>query len=265
MRSAGQSSVIYMKKLRMKKNFRIAEQILVIIPFLIILAIISRTIPDGTVRLNIGESGIGEKAIALTFDDGPSDYTEELLDGLEEYEASVTFFVIGSKAEKNPGIVERAHREGHLIGNHTYSHIDFYKTSLADIKEDINKGADVIETITGERPLFLRAPYGNVSFVQLKQLDSFFIHWSSSTYDWFREEEEYIYKRIMKEAKDGAIILMHDTREVTVKAVLRAIPELQEQGYELVRVDDLLSRNGAKLKMGVPYRSCKFERGAVAF
>ena len=107
MRSAGQSSVIYMKKLRMKKNFRIAEQILVIIPFLIILAIISRTIPDGTVRLNIGESGIGEKAIALTFDDGPSDYTEELLDGLEEYEASVTFFVIGSKAEKIPDIVEK--------------------------------------------------------------------------------------------------------------------------------------------------------------
>ena len=265
MRSAGQSPVIYMKKLRMKKNFRIAEQILIIIPFLIILAIISRTIPDGTVRLNIGESGIGEKAIALTFDDGPSDYTEELLDGLQKYGASVTFFVIGSKAEKNPDIVERAHEEGHLIGNHTYSHIDFYKTSLSNIKEDITKGADVIETITGERPLFLRAPYGNVNFIQLNQLDCFFIHWSSSTYDWFREEEEYIYKRIMKEAKDGAIILMHDTREVTVKAVLRAIPELQEQGYEFVRVDDLLSRNGDKIKMGVPYRSCKYDRGAVAF
>ena len=181
------------------------------------------------------------------------------------YDAKATFFVVGKTAEKNPEIVKRAHEDGHLIGNHTYSHIDFYKTSLADIKEDINKGADVIETITGERPLFLRAPYGNVNFIQLNQLDCFFIHWSSSTYDWFREEEEYIYKRIMKEAKDGAIILMHDTREVTVKAVLRAIPELQEQGYEFVRVDDLLSRNGDKLKMGVPYRSCKFERGAVAF
>ena len=254
-----------MKKLRMKKNFRIAEQILVIIPFLIILAIISRTIPDDTVRLNIGESGIGEKAIALTFDDGPSDYTAELLDGLQEYDARVSFFVIGSKAEKNPEIVERAHSEGHLIGNHTYNHIDFYKSSLSDIQDNITKGADVIESITGERPLFLRAPYGNVSFIQLNQLDCFFIHWSSSTYDWFKEEEEYIYKRIMKEAKDGAIILMHDTKEATVKAVLRAIPELQEQGYELVRVDELLSRNGDKLKMGVPYRSCKYDRGAVAF
>ena len=254
-----------MKKLRMKKNYRIAEQILVIIPFILILTILSRTIPDGTIRLNIGESGIGEKAIALTFDDGPSDYTEELLDGLQMYDAKATFFVIGKTAEKKPEIVKRAHEDGHLIGNHTYSHIDFYKSSLSEIEEDINKGAEVIKEITGKKPLFLRAPYGNVNFVQLKQLNTFFIHWSTSSYDWFKEDEEYIYKRIMKEAKDGEIILLHDTREVTVKAVLRAIPELQEQGYEFVRVDELLSRNGGKLKMGVPYRSCKFDRGAVAF
>ncbi len=254
-----------MKKIRMKKNYRIAEQILVIIPFLLILTILSRTVPDGTIRLNIGESGIGEKAIALTFDDGPSDYTVELLDGLEMYDAKVTFFVVGKTAEKRPEIVERAHEDGHLIGNHTYSHIDFYKSSLSEIEEDINKGADVIKEITGKKPLFLRVPYGNINFIQLKQLNTFFIHWSASTYDWFKEDEDYIYKRIMKEAKDGAIILMHDTKDVTVKAVLRAIPELQEQGYELVRVDELLSRNGGKLKMGVPYRSCKYDRGAVAF
>lgn len=254
-----------MKKENKKRTSKIIEDFLVVIPFLLVLCILSRCLPDGTVRLNIGESGIGEKAIALTFDDGPSDYTEMLLDGLDEYNAKATFFVIGSKAEKNPEIVQRAYDDGHLIGNHTYSHIDFYKSSLADIQADITKGADAIELITGERPLFLRAPYGNVNFIQLKQLDSFFIHWSASTYDWFKEEEDYVYKRIMKEAKDGAIILMHDTREVTVKAVLRAIPELQEQGYEFVRVDDLLSRNGDKLKMGTPYRSCKYDRGAVSF
>ena len=254
-----------MKETKKKRTNKIVEDILIIIPFILVLCILSRCIPDGTIRLNIGESGIGEKAIALTFDDGPSDYTEMLLDGLDEYKARATFFVIGSKAEKNPEIVLRAHSDGHLIGNHTYSHIDFYKSSLEDVKNNITKGADVIESITDVRPIFLRAPYGNVNFIQLKQLDSFFVHWSASTYDWFKEDEEYIYKRIMKSAKDGAIILMHDTKEVTVKAVLRAIPELQEQGYEFVRVDDILTRNGDKLKMGVPYRSCKFDRGAVAF
>lgn len=254
-----------MKKENKRKTSKLIEDILVIIPFVLVLCILSRCIPDGAVRLNIGESGIGEKAIALTFDDGPSDYTEALLDGLEEYNAKVSFFVIGSKAEKNPGTVLRAYEEGHLIGNHTYSHIDFYKSSFEDIQKDIDKGAAVIEAITEMRPIFLRAPYGNANFIQLKKLDTFFVHWSTSTYDWFREDEEYIYKRIMKEAKDGAIILMHDTKEVTVKAVLRAIPELQEQGYEFVRVDDLLSRNGDKLKMGTPYRSCKYDRGAVTF
>lgn len=254
-----------MKKLRKKKSFRIAEKFFIVLPILLALAILSRTIPDGTVRLNIGESGVGEKAIALTFDDGPSGYTEELLDGLRLYDAKVTFFVIGEAAEKKPEIVKRAHDEGHLIGNHTYSHIDFYKTGLNDIKENIAKGAEVIESITGDKPLFLRAPYGNVSFIQLNQLDAFFVHWSTSSFDWFREDENYIYKRLLKEAKDGEIILLHDTREVTVKAALKAIPKLQEQGFEFVRVDELLSRNGDKIKMGVPYRSCKFDRGAVAF
>jgi peptidoglycan/xylan/chitin deacetylase (PgdA/CDA1 family) len=254
-----------MKDINKKRRNKIIEDILIIIPFILVLCILSRCIPDGTIRLNIGESGIGEKAIALTFDDGPSDYTEMLLDGLDKHNAKATFFVIGSKAEKNPEIVLRIHDDGHLVGNHTYSHIDFYKSSIEDIEKDITKGADVIEAITEVRPMFLRAPYGNVNFIQLKKLDSFFVHWSASTLDWFKEDEDYIYKRIMKEAKDGAIILMHDTKEVTVKAVLRAIPELQQQGYEFVRVDDLLTRNGNKLKMGVPYRSCKYDRGAVAF
>ena len=69
----------------------------------------------------------------------------------------------------------------------------------------------------------------------------------------------------MSEAKDGAIILLHDTKEATVEAVLRAIPELLDQGFEIVRVDDLLSRNGDKIRMGTPYRSCKYDRGAISF
>ena len=69
----------------------------------------------------------------------------------------------------------------------------------------------------------------------------------------------------MDEAKDGAIILLHDTKKTTVEAVLRAIPELLDQGYEFVRVDDLLSRNGDRIKMGTPYRSCRYNRGAISF
>ncbi len=248
-----------------RRKAKILDALFTVVPLLLIIAFLSRCIPDGTVRLNIGKSGIGEKAIALTFDDGPSDYTEELLDGLLEYEVSVTFFVIGNKAEKRPEIVKRAYDEGHLIGNHTYNHLDFYKSDVDEIKESILKGETVIEEITGKKPLFLRAPYGHVGIFQLKKLDSFFIHWSASTYDWYKEDADFVYNRIMDEAKDGAIILLHDTKKTTVEAVLRAIPELLDQGYEFVRVDDLLSRNGDRIRMGTPYRSCKYNRGAISF
>ena len=99
----------------------------------------------------------------------------------------------------------------------------------------------------------------------MKYLDAFFVSWSVNGYDWDEESEDEIYNRIMNKAKDGAIILLHDTNEVTVNAVLRAIPELQAQGYEFVRVDDLLTRNGDKLAKGIPYKWCKHEKRPVAF
>ena len=238
---------------------------LVIIPLIIAMLIVSRCLPDGSVRLDIGSSGVGEKAIALTFDDGPCGNTEELLDGLKELGAHASFFVIGENVEKYPEIVKRAYDEGHLIGNHTYEHIRLPFNSCKAVKESIDKTSEAIKNVTGSKPLFFRAPYGDVSAVQLKQLDTFFVSWSASTYDWNDKDAEYIYKRIMKKAADGEIILLHDTKKATVEAVLRAIPELQEQGYEFVRVDDLLSRNGGKLKKGVPYRKCEFEKNAVCF
>ncbi len=250
-----------------KKKKRIIDRefVFLVVAFVFILTTMSRCIPDGTARLNIGDSDVGEKAIALTFDDGPSGYTGKLLDGLSEYDAKVTFFVIGSKAEKNPEIVKRAFDEGHLIGNHTYSHPRLTLQSVADAKEDITKSSDVIKDITGVKPFFVRAPYGDVSAYQLKKLNTFFISWSANMYDWDEDSEDDIYKRIMKKADDGEIILLHDTNEATVNAVLRAIPELQEQGYEFVRVDDLLTRNGDKLAKGIPYRKCEFEKDPLAF
>lgn len=248
-----------------KKKIIDRELVFVVVSIVLCLIILSRCIPDGTMRLDIGKSHVGEKAIALTFDDGPSGHTEKLLEGLSEYDAKVTFFVIGSKAAQKPEVVKRAFNEGHLIGNHTYSHPRLIFKSVSDAKEEITKSAKVIKDITGVKPFFVRAPYGDVSAYQLKKLNTFFISWSASTYDWYEESEDEIYDRIMKKADDGEIILLHDTKEATVNAVLRAIPELQEQGYEFVRVDDLLTRNGDKLARGMPYRKCEFEKNPVAF
>lgn len=248
-----------------KKRIIDREFVFLTVTLVVILTVLSRCIPDGTTRLNVGKSNVGEKAIALTFDDGPGGYTEKLLDGLNEYDAKVTFFVIGSKAEKKPEIVMRAYDEGHLIGNHTYTHPRLTFKSVSEGKDEISKCSEIIKSITGSTPFFVRAPYGDVSAYQLKAFDSFFVSWSDNIYDWDEDSEDKIYNRIMKRADDGAIILLHDTNEATVNAVLRAIPELQEQGYDFVRVDDLLTRNGDKLAKGIPYRSCGFEKSPVAF
>lgn len=249
-----------------KKKKRIDIEFIVVVAVLsILLVIMSRSIPDGTTRLNLGKSHIGEKAIALTFDDGPGGYTEMLLDGLSENNAKATFFVIGSRAEKNPDIVMRAADEGHLIGNHTYSHPRLTFKSPAEAKDDVDKCSEVIKSIIGTKPFFLRVPYGDVTAYQLKYLNTFFVNWSDNTFDWDEKSEDVIYERIMKKAEDGAIILLHDTNEATVKAVLKAIPELQAEGYEFVRVDDLLTRNGNKLAKGIQYRKCKNDSPPVAY
>lgn len=251
--------------MKKKNNFFEIEFVVLVAVLSVILIIMSRCIPDGTTRLNIGKSHVGEKAIALTFDDGPGGYTEMLLDGLAEYNAKATFFVIGSKAEKKPEIVMRASDEGHLIGNHTYSHPRLTLKSPAKAKEDIDKASEVISAITGGKPFFVRAPYGDITAYQLKYMDAFFVSWSDNMFDWDEESEDVIYERIMKKADDGAIILLHDTNKATVKAVLRAIPELQAQGYEFVRVDDLLTRNGDKLAKGIQYRKCKDSKSPIAY
>lgn len=252
--------------MKKRKKKIISPHILLAVTALVLaLTILSRSLPDGTRRLNVGASGIGEKAIALTFDDGPSGKTEKLLDGLNEYGAKATFFVIGKNVEKYPVIVRRAYDEGHLIGNHTYDHPRLTLLSPEKAKENIQKSSEIITDVTGTKPYFVRAPYGDITAYQLKYMDAFFVSWSVNGYDWDEESEDKIYNRIMKKAKDGAIILLHDTNECTVNAVLRAIPELQAQGYEFVRVDDLLTRNGNKLAMGIPYRWCEYDNRPVAF
>ncbi len=226
---------------------------------------ITRLIPLNKDGVTVSGAEIGDKAIALSFDDGPGKYTEKLLDGLEKYGAKATFFVVGKKAEKYPDTVNRIFSDGHLLGMHTYDHIDMYHNSVKSVKENVKKNEDVLQKVTGEKPLFLRAPYGNVTPVQLKAIENIFVSWSLDSFDWRGKDEEYIFNRLVNKAADGDIVLMHDTKEATVNAVLRAIPELQKRGFRFVRVDELLSRNGNEIKYGIAYRTCRYNKQATAF
>lgn len=244
---------------------RLTGVIFTFVPLIIAIILVSRVIPDGSYRVVFSESDIGEKAIALTFEDGPSGYTEELLDGLKYSKAKVSFFVLGSNAQENPDIIRRAYEEGHLIANHGYTHKNLYAVSTGKALELINKSEDIIRGITKQKHVFYRPAYGYINFYNLKAYDKIIVNWSKDTYDWRKKEADEIYNSILECAGDGEIILLHDTKKATVEAVLRAIPVLQEEGYELVRVDELLTRNNHKLKNGIPYRKCVYDREPLIY
>ena len=198
-----------------------------------------------------------EKQIAFTFDDGPGEYTLQLLEGLRERDAKASFFLLGSHAEQYPELVEQMYSDGHLIGNHTYSHINMRKSSKSEVLEELNKTDAVIEEITGEKPKFVRPPYGAFSGLTLENIDKIAVIWSMCPKDWEHEDdEEYICNYIVEHAHDGQIVLLHDPRPATVPAVLKAMDILKEEGFEFVRADELLCRGGKKLSAGLGYRYC---------
>lgn len=206
-----------------------------------------------------------DKMIALTFDDGPGPYTDELIDGLEKLNAKATFFLVGKKIRKYPDTVARIAQNGHLVGNHTYSHIKLTALSPDEIKKEIDKTNEEIKALTGETPQFFRPPFGRYNATTLNWVDMISVRWSKDTVDWKYEDEEKLYRYLIKNAGDGEIFLMHDVEETTVKGVLRAIETLQKEGYKFVRVDELLCRNGDGLLKGIGYRKCEKGKHPVHF
>lgn len=206
-----------------------------------------------------------DKMIALTFDDGPGPYTDELLDGLEKLNAKASFFLVGEKIKSYPDTVAKIAGKGHLIGNHTYSHIKLTALSPDEIKKEIDKTNEEIKAITGEAPQFFRPPFGRYNSDTLNYVDMISVRWSKDTIDWKYEDEERLYRYLIKNAGDGEIFLMHDVEKTTVKGVLRAIETLEKQGYKFVRADELLCRNGDGLLKGIGYRKCEKDKPPVHF
>ncbi len=182
-----------------------------------------------------------QKKIALTFDDGPHPYyTEQLLDGLRERGVVVSFFVTGEHAVLHPDIIKRMHEEGHLIGNHTYSHISLEDNNAKEFKQELVATSAVIEDLTGEEVIFVRPPYGNWKKSIEEDLNMIPVLWTIDTLDWCTEDANLVVGRVLQEAKENDIILMHDYYDSTVTAALQIVDVLIEQGYEFVTVEELL-------------------------
>lgn len=180
-----------------------------------------------------------QKVVALTFDDGPSKYTNEILDILAENEAYATFFVIGNKVEIYKNTMIKMIQNGNEIGNHSYNHKWLTKLTDDELKEQIEKTQDVIRSTTGYIPTLIRPTYGSISAKLRRELPLDIVMWTVDTSDWKYKSVDRIVKEATKNIKDLDIILMHDTHERTVLALKKIIPILKEQGFEFVTVSDL--------------------------
>ena len=179
--------------------------------------------------------------IALTFDDGPSPVcTPQLLDGLKKRDVKVTFFVTGQNVESYPDIVKRASDEGHLIGNHTFHHVQLTAANSDDFKKEIISTNDIIQEVTGKETSFIRPPYGSWDKKYEKELNMFPVLWDVDPLDWCSTNVDKIVRSVLAGTKENSIILMHDSYDSTVTAALQVVDILKAEGYEFVTVDEIL-------------------------
>ena len=190
--------------------------------------------------------------IALTFDDGPGEYTETLLDTVEKYNIHVTFFMLGQNVEGRESTVQRMVQLGCEIGNHTWDHPSqtLPNMDLDSVVQEFQKTDDELVKACGQAATVCRAPYGAITEEQMAAGGKPFFMWSTDSLDWKLMDADADYNEIMNsDLSDGSIILMHDIHEPSVKcATEKLIPELVNEGYKLVTVSELAAAKDVTLQ-----------------
>lgn len=190
--------------------------------------------------------------IALTFDDGPGEYTETLLDTVEKYNIHVTFFMLGQNVEGRESTVQRMVQLGCEIGNHTWDHPSqtLPNMNLDSVVQEFQKTDDELVKACGQAATVCRAPYGAITEEQMAAVGKPFFMWSTDSLDWKLMDADADYNEIMNsDLSDGSIILMHDIHEPSVKcATEKLIPELVNEGYKLVTVSELAAAKDVTLQ-----------------
>lgn len=182
-----------------------------------------------------------KKQIAITFDDGPNpDYTMKLLKGLKKRGVKATFFVLGEEVERYPDILKATYDDGHMIGVHSYQHVNFGKIGDAAALEQVEKTQQAIYDVTGEYTGYIRPPYGCWKKELDQELPMIEVLWDIDPLDWATKDADTVVQRVLQKIPDGSIILLHDASESSVSAALTIIDTLQKRGYEFVTVEELI-------------------------
>jgi peptidoglycan/xylan/chitin deacetylase (PgdA/CDA1 family) len=185
-----------------------------------------------------------DKNIALTFDDGPNENTLSILEILKKYNTKATFFCIGKNIEKQPEILKRIVDEGHIVGNHSFSHSDFFDFYRKDrVIEEIRKTDALVESISGKKVQLFRPPYGvtNPSIRRALEVTKHkVIGWNIRSLDGILKDEKIIFARIKDRIVPGGIVLLHDTSH-TATILERLMLYLEENKYVVVSIEELLN------------------------
>lgn len=181
----------------------------------------------------------GCKKIALTFDDGPSTKTKEIVDLLQELNIKATFFVLGCNVKYYKDELEYIYEQGHEIGNHSYSHPNFKNLTLSEGLEEIEKTQDIIYEVIKHYPRVFRFPYGAINKEVLKKITLPTVLWSADSLDWKRYDSNIIINKVKKETHENGILLFHDFKYYNYSAIKTVINDLKKDGYTFVTLSEL--------------------------
>lgn len=189
--------------------------------------------------------GSNSNKIALTFDDGPVALTGEILDVLKAEDVKATFFCIGRNIAAHPEMLKRMVAEGHLIGNHTYTHsFSFDWQSSQNMQAELEKTNQLAKEITGKNLKWFRPPYGvtNPNLAQaVKRSGMTAIGWSLRSFDTTAKKEQQLLHRLLRRLKGGDVILLHDTMPVTAAVLTSFIQQARKRGFIFAPLDEVLS------------------------
>ncbi|MBI9063707.1 MAG: polysaccharide deacetylase family protein [Marinilabiliaceae bacterium] len=187
------------------------------------------------------------REVAITFDDGPDEKTEQILELLKEAGFKASFFCIGQKMEKHPRLTERIVDDGHLLGNHTWSHDSMFPLFLpARINQELVRTNNIIEQHIGQANVFFRPPYGVTNPFVSRGIRGIFqkvIGWNVRSLDTTNRSKEQVLHRITKNLQPGQIILLHDTSQFVVQILQELIIHLKQEGYTSVALHHMKDLN----------------------
>jgi peptidoglycan/xylan/chitin deacetylase (PgdA/CDA1 family) len=201
--------------------------------------------PSPEPHITFSSVHVDEPYIAMTFDDGPhATLTPKLLDLLAAHHIKATFFLIGQNVVDHPEIVQRAIREGHEVGNHSWSHPNLGKMSDDAVRRELRRTDEAIQNATGKKPTIMRPPYGSMTARQKRWIHEEFgydiILWDVDPLDWKEPGPTTVCNRILKETRPGSIVLSHDIHRGTIEAMPATLEQLEAKHFKFVTVSELI-------------------------